>query len=310
MEIHCHITGICNALMSPSLFSAMILWFFKELLLLFLTTMNFPNLYVTWLIYVLLIYTNYCPEFPFKAPFPQNGDHCETIERPKLGQISLSAVSKTPKKVVSVETLWRSLRDHWGTKNFMEINRDRWVTAEHSLRDQQQPCLLAETIESSLSAHCALSERPAEISERPTKIAERPAEISERLARTNGDHWMTKRVHQKCCVCEKIPERSLKDWWDRWALVERSLSVHWKSASLKDHWETVLNQFKILMETMGTTEFTERSLKNHGRPWRSWSAHWKTVDRSVKWCGLSMCSQRSRLCGKGVLGSVQKWNVR
>ena len=51
---------------------------------------------------------------------------------------------------------------------------------EHSLRDQQQPCILAENIESSLSAYA--------LSERPTEIFKRPAEISERPARTNGDH--------------------------------------------------------------------------------------------------------------------------
>ena len=162
----------------------------------------------------------------------------------------------------------------------MEINGDRWVTNEHSLRDQQQLCFLAETIESSLSAHGALSERPTE--------------ISDRLARANEYHWMTKRGHQKCCVCWKIPERSLKDWWDRWALVER-LKVRFPQRPLRDCFEPVQN----LMETMGTIEFTELSLRNHGRPWRSLSAHWKTVERSVKFCGLSMVSQRSHLCGKG-----------
>ena len=145
-----------------------------------------------------------------------------------------------------------------------------------------------------LRVHWALIVQSTVLLERPT----------ERPVVTNGDHWMTKRIHQKCCVCWKIAERSLKDWWDCWVLSESSQSIHWKSASLKDQcWETILNW----METMASIVFTERSLRNHGRPWRSLSAHWKTVERSVKFCGRSMVSQRSRLCGKGVLCLCATW---
>ena len=52
MEIHCHITDICEPPMSSSLFSIICLWFSKVLLFLFITTINSPNLYAMWLIYV------------------------------------------------------------------------------------------------------------------------------------------------------------------------------------------------------------------------------------------------------------------
>ena len=52
MEIHCHITGICEAPMSSSLFSVICSWFSKVLLFLFVTKINSPNLNATWLIYV------------------------------------------------------------------------------------------------------------------------------------------------------------------------------------------------------------------------------------------------------------------
>ena len=98
--------------------------------------------------------------------------------------------------------------------------------------------------------------------------------------------------------------RLLKDSWEiierlvrplsaRWEIAERSLKVRFPQRPLRDCFEPVQN----LMKTMGTIEFTERSLKNHGRPWRSLSAHWKTVERSAKF----VVSQQSRLCGKGVL---------
>ena len=52
MEIDCHITGICDSPMSSSLFSVICSWFSKVLLFMFVTTINSPNLYATWLIYV------------------------------------------------------------------------------------------------------------------------------------------------------------------------------------------------------------------------------------------------------------------
>ena len=52
MEIHCHITGICEAAMSSSLFSVICSWFSKVLLFLFITKINSPNLNAPWLIYV------------------------------------------------------------------------------------------------------------------------------------------------------------------------------------------------------------------------------------------------------------------
>ena len=54
MEIHCHITGICEPPMSSSLFSVILSWFSKVLLFLFVTTINSPNLYAMWLISVAL----------------------------------------------------------------------------------------------------------------------------------------------------------------------------------------------------------------------------------------------------------------
>ena len=107
---------------------------------------------------------------------------------------------------------------------------------------------------------------------------------------------MFQRVHQNCCVCWQIAESLVRPLSARWEIADRSLEVRFP----QDHWETVLSQFKIwLRPCWPGIEFTERSLRNHGRPWISLSAHWKTVGRSVRFCGLSMVSQRSRLCGKG-----------
>ena len=154
---------------------------------------------------------------------------------------SLSSLQDPPKSCLcgnAMEILEGPLRDQ--KFNFQQISWRSPETAEHSLRDQQQPCFLAETIDNSLSVLCALSERPTEISDRPTEISERLAKIFERPARTNGDYWMTKRVHQNVVLLKEsweIIEKLVRPL----TLVERSLSVHWKFASLKDHWETVLN---------------------------------------------------------------------
>ena len=43
MEIHCHITGICEPPMSSSLFSVICSWFSKVLLFLFVTHNKFPK---------------------------------------------------------------------------------------------------------------------------------------------------------------------------------------------------------------------------------------------------------------------------
>ena len=145
-----------------------------------------------------------------------------------------------------------------------------WSSLSFCWKTQQQP----------LRVHWALIVWSTVLSERPTEISERPAE-------THGDHWMTERVHQNRWVCWQIAERLLKDCW---ALVERSLIVHWKPAPLKNHWETCFEPVQNLMETMPTTELSERSLRSHGRPWRSLRAHWKTVERSVKFCGPSTVS--------------------
>ena len=71
----------------------------------------------------------------------------------------------------------------------------------------------------------------------------------------------------------------------------RKLS-QWKRAgrSLRD---PNINFQQISRRSTETSEW-------RGRPWRSLSAHWKTVERSVRICGRSMVSQRSRLCGKGI----------
>ena len=55
--------------MSSSLFSVISSRFSKVLLFLFVTTLNSPNLYATWLIYVYHLRSNYknCLEFPFKG---------------------------------------------------------------------------------------------------------------------------------------------------------------------------------------------------------------------------------------------------
>ena len=52
MELHYHITGICEATMSSCLFSIICSWFSKVLLFLLVTKIYSPNLNATWLIYV------------------------------------------------------------------------------------------------------------------------------------------------------------------------------------------------------------------------------------------------------------------
>ena len=150
---------------------------------------------------------------------------------------------------------------------------DRWET-------QQQP----------LKLHWALIVRLTVLSERP--------------AATNRNHRMTKRVHQNWCVCWQIVERSLKDWWDRWALPERSPSVHWKSSSLRDHWKTTLNQFKIWWKPWRP----QSSLKDHWEIMEDLGDLWVLTERPLRDLSKCVVSQRSRLSGKG--GKTgQRWDL-
>ena len=66
LSLHCHITEICEPPMSSSLFSVIFLW---VLLFLFITTINSPNLYAMWLIYIyhLMLNDKNRLEFPFNS---------------------------------------------------------------------------------------------------------------------------------------------------------------------------------------------------------------------------------------------------
>ena len=156
----------------------------------------------------------------------------------------------------------------------MEIYGDLWVTlaiAEHSLRNPTA------TIASSLSAHCAINGDQLRSHERP--------------AATNGNHWLTKRMHQRCCrqiACWEIIERLVRPLSARWEIAEHSLKTcfHWRP----------LRVCRTSSKFDGDNAWRHGDHK--GRPWRLLSAYWKTVERSVKFCGRSVVSQWSRLCGK------------
>ena len=51
MEIHCHITGVCEPPMSSSLFSVIYSWFSQSIVPVHYHN-KFPKLYAMWLIYV------------------------------------------------------------------------------------------------------------------------------------------------------------------------------------------------------------------------------------------------------------------
>ena len=103
----------------------------------------------------------------------------------------------------------RSLSTHWGTKNF-NFEQISWKSTETSERSWWSLSICWETNMQPLRVHWALIVRSTVLSERPTKIFD---------AATNGDHCVTKRVHQKCCVCWQIAER----YWKlraRWEIPE------------------------------------------------------------------------------------------
>ena len=199
-----------------------------------------------------------------KGPSPQDGDHWVTKNWQDLSAVSKNK-QKTNKQVVSVEILqelhphaalphmsdsiWEHLAQnhimfsklhtstHWGTNSSIlskfhgGLRRPLSDLGDHWAFVERPTCNYWEFIERSLGDHrCSLRDqlRSPRDQLRPTEITEWPREF-----------------HQKFCVCWNIAERSLKDWWDHWALTESSLSIHWKSASLRDHWKIVLNQFKI-----------------------------------------------------------------
>ena len=84
------VTEICEPPMSSSLFSVIYSWVSKGLLFLFVTTINSPNLYAMWLIYMYHLRSNYKNrlEFPFKwlhcqffwisLQFPKDNAHNST----------------------------------------------------------------------------------------------------------------------------------------------------------------------------------------------------------------------------------------
>ena len=198
---------------------------------------------------------------------------------------SLSSLQDPPPPpVVSVETFWRPLGDQ--TFNFQQISWRSTETAEWPLSIRWETDSTHASLQRPMRVHWVLT-----------------------LWETNWDLWETSYDQRRSLKMTKSSPkllRFLKDSWEiierlmrplsaSWEIAERSLKVRFPQRPLRDCFEPV-----HLMETTGTIKFTERSLENHGRPWRSLSAHWKTVERSVKLCSLSIVSQRFRLCGKGV----------
>ena len=101
----------------------------------------------------------------------------------------------------------------------------------------------------------------------------------------------------------KFVDRLLRGHWKIRETVERSSRDFCReiteSRFISLTYHLVLNYFKNSMETMATIALLKDHW-DHGRPLRSLSAHWKTVERSVQFCDRSMVSQGSRLCRKEV----------
>ena len=214
------------------------------------------------------------------------GYHCETKTWPDL-----SAVSNTPKKVVSVENtleiLEGPLRD---TKlNFQQIS---WISTEIvkwlvSIRWEtntnhyswQRP----------LRVHWVLIVRSLRDQLRSLRNQLRSLEML-RLLKYSWE------IIERPVIDTVV--RSLRG---SWAFIESPLPSK----------TTVLNQFKVWWRPWGPLS-SLKALKKHGRPWRSLNAHWMLKDHweigQIMWS--LMVSQRSRLCGKGVLPGEMESQLR
>ena len=117
--------------------------------------------------------------------------------------------------------------------------------------------------------------------------------------------WQGK--HEKWNFLPDITHTAITKWYKLQKLRERRFERHLHTRFDSGYW----NVFLLLGKMINTAhvdhnahwKITEKSWKT--LPWRSLSAHWKNVDISVKFCGRSMVSQRSRLWGKRVLHVLQ-----
>ena len=222
--------------------------------------------------------------YSLKAPIPQNGDPWKTTERPKIGKVFQQS-PRSVKFAVSVEWLRKPLKDHWKTKNYF--------SSKIPVRPWRQLKVYWETnktIERSLKDHLAYCQRSLKDQSRSLKDWPRPLkelwktdqdprENSERLTETAA-RILKERDNRDC---RKIMERLIRPLKVHWEIAERLLKDHFSERPLKDCFEP----FQKVLETMETTKTTERSARNCERPWRSLKVHWKTIERSSKFHGLS-----------------------
>ena len=216
--------------------------------------------------------------------------HSKTTERPKIGKVFQQS-PRSVKIAVSVEWLRKPLKDHWKTKNNFssKIHVGPW-------RQLKVYWETNKTIERSLKDHLAYCQRSLKDQSRSLKDWPRPLkelwktdqdprENSERLTETAA-RILKERDNRDC---RKIMERLIRPLKVHWEIAERLLKDHFPERPLKDCFEP----FQKVLETTETTKTTERSARNRERPRRSLKVHWKTIERSSKFHGLSAVFQRS-----------------
>ena len=211
----------------------------------------------------------------------------------------------------------RPLKDHWKTENWQGLSAVSKIseicclcgmapkTPERPLKDQKQLFQqdprgpwrqlkvyweTNQTIERSLKDHLAYCQRSVKDQSRSLKDWPRPLkelwktdqdprENSERLTETAA-RILKERDNRDC---RKIMERLIRPLKVHWEIAERLLKDHFPERPLKDCFEP----FQKVLETTETTKTTERSARNRERPRRSLKVHWKTIERSSKFQGLS-----------------------
>ena len=77
-------------------------------------------------------------------------------------------------------------------------------------------------------------------------------------------------------------ERLLRDHWEIDEIVERSLSVRWKVASLSDHWEIVLDWVKTLRRLWQLWRWLDDHWQIIERSWWLLGDHWALFERSLR----------------------------
>ena len=164
---------------------------------------------------------------------------------------------------------WRQLKVYWETNKTIERSlKDHLAYCQRSLKDQSR----------------SLKDWPRPLKDL-WKTDQDPRENSERLTETAA-RILKERDNRDC---QKIMERLIRPLKVHWEIAERLLKDHFPERPLKYCFEP----FQTVLETTETTKTTERSARNRERPRRSLKVHWKTIERSSKFHGLSAVFQRS-----------------